>query len=84
MISKRYKELPRETRMLKADKTGKKWVDDIYDALNHEETERRIREVMEERGEMDTDTEQSQYVILAVIIIVAIAAAIYYMKGYKR
>ena len=38
-------------RMLKADKTGKKWVDDIYDALNHEETERRIREVMEERGQ---------------------------------
>ena len=43
-----------------------------------------LEEVMEERVEMDTDTEQSQYVILAVIIIVAIAAAIYYMKGYKR
>ena len=43
-----------------------------------------LEEVMEERVEMDTDTEQSQYVILEVIIIVAIAAAIYYMKGYKR
>jgi hypothetical protein len=30
------------------------------------------------------NTEGEQYAILAVIIIVAIGAAIFYLKGYKR
>ena len=40
--------------------------------------------VTEEEIVQDKADEQSQYAILAVIIVVAVAAAIYYMKGYKR
>ena len=39
--------------------------------------------VTEEEIVQDKADEQSQYAILAVIIVVAVAAAIYYMKGYK-
>jgi hypothetical protein len=43
-----------------------------------------LEDIIENEAKEEIDESQSQYVILAIIIVVAIAAAIYYMKGYKR
>ena len=43
-----------------------------------------LAEITEDTSVEESEVEQSQYVILAIIIVVAVAAAIYYLKGYKR
>jgi len=43
-----------------------------------------LEDIIESEAKEEIDESQSQYVILAIIIVVAISAAIYYMKGYKR
>ena len=43
-----------------------------------------LEDMIEGEIKEEPEENQSQYVILAVIIVVSIAAAIYYMKGYKR
>ena len=45
--------------------------------------EETVEEQSPEEKIVGEESEQSQYAILAVIIVVSIAAAIYYMKGYK-
>ena len=45
--------------------------------------EEAVEEQSPEEKIVGEESEQSQYAILAVIIVVSIAAAIYYMKGYK-
>ena len=40
-------------------------------------------ETIEEFGKNNTESTDEQYVILAIIIVVGIGAAVYYLKGYK-
>ena len=38
---------------------------------------------IEDFGKKDSDEDQSQYAVLAIIIVIGIGAAIFYLKGYK-
>ena len=40
-------------------------------------------ESIEDFGKEDSGEDQSQYAVLAIIIVIGIGAAIFYLKGYK-
>ena len=38
---------------------------------------------MEDFGKKESSDDESQYTVLAIIIVIGIGAAVFYLKGYK-
>ena len=55
----------------------------FYSVEDIPQNEKEEYQSMEDFGKKESNDDQSQYAVLAIIIVIGIGAAVFYLKGYK-